>query len=108
MENPIIDSLPITYREITQPTQVSLPDTIFESISAVQYSITIFDSVIDPFISNFEDPYLKDTGNVLTFRGNRFRNGDFGGRIKMALEGKQRVIAIVFLLALAVLITISA
>jgi outer membrane protein assembly factor BamB len=82
IENPIIDSLPITYREITQPTQVSLPDTIFESISAVQYSITIFDSVIDPLISNFEDPYLKDTGNVLTFRGNRFRNGDFGGRIE--------------------------
>ena len=33
---------------------------------------------------------------------------DFGGRIKMALKGKQRVIAIVFLLALAILITISA
>lgn len=82
IDNSLIDSLPITYREITQPTLVPLPDTIFESISAVKYSITIFDSVIDPFISNYEDPYLKDTGNVLTFRGNRFRNGDFGGRIE--------------------------
>lgn len=33
---------------------------------------------------------------------------DFGGRIIMVLEGKQRVFAIVFLLALAILITISA
>lgn len=82
IDNSLIDSLPITYRGITQPTLVPLPDTIFESISAVKYSITIFDSVIDPFISNYEDPYLKDTGNVLTFRGNRFRNGDFGGRIE--------------------------
>ena len=82
IDNSLIDSLPITYREITQPTLVPLPDTIFESISAIKYSITIFDSVIDPIISNFEDPYLKDTGNVLTFRGNRFRNGDFGGRIE--------------------------
>ena len=82
IDNALIDSLPITYRGITQPTLVPLPDTIFESISAVKYSITIFDSVIDPFISNYEDPYLKDTGNVLTFRGNRFRNGDFGGRIE--------------------------
>jgi hypothetical protein len=33
---------------------------------------------------------------------------DFGGRILMALEGKHRVFAIIFLLAIAVLITISA
>jgi hypothetical protein len=33
---------------------------------------------------------------------------DFGGRIIMVLEGKQRFFAIVFLLALAILITISA
>ena len=82
IDNSLIESLPITYRGITQSTLVPLPDTIFESISAVKYSITIFDSVIDPFISNYEDPYLKDTGNVLTFRGNRFRNGDFEGRIE--------------------------
>ena len=33
---------------------------------------------------------------------------DFGGNVKMALEGKHRVFAIIFLLAIAIIITISA
>ena len=78
------DSLLVSYRanQISLLNQKPLPDTIYSSINEIKYSITRFDSTIDPLISNFEDPYLKDTENVLTFRGNRFRNGDFGGKIE--------------------------
>ncbi len=59
----------------------SLPDTIYKSVDAIKYNITIFDTIHNPIIEDFNDPYLVDKGNVLTFRGNRYRNGNFGGRI---------------------------
>lgn len=58
-----------------------LPDTTYASTNAVKYDITIFDTTHNPIVSDFEDPYIKETGNVLTFRGNRYRNGDFGGKV---------------------------
>ncbi len=58
-----------------------LPDTIFPSVEALEYSITLFDSLTDGQLSGLEDPYSNACG-IFTFRGNHQRNADFHGTVK--------------------------
>ena len=58
----------------------SLPDTIFPSVEALEYTITLFDTLTDGQLEWLDDPYLTTAG-VFTFRGNHLRNADFHGTV---------------------------
>lgn len=59
----------------------SLPDTAYASVSLIKYDVEVFDTVTDPGITDFIDPYSNAPG-IFTFRGNMARNADFGGMVK--------------------------
>ena len=79
------DDVPFPYIErSTDIVKVAtpLPDTIYPSVRAIKYTNNIYDTIHNAHICNFDDPYLTDSNNVLTFRGNRYRNGNFGGKVQ--------------------------
>lgn len=59
--------------------ELTLPDTIYESASVIQYVVETADSLPAP-LSDYDDRYARDE-QVLTFRKNLLRNADFGGRV---------------------------
>ena len=65
-----------------QPTmaELTLPDTVFESASALKYVVDHADSVPHP-LHDYDDPYRRPD-RVMTFRKNLMRNADFGGRVQ--------------------------
>jgi hypothetical protein len=65
-----------------QPTlaELPLPDTVFESASALKYVVDHADSVPHP-LHDYDDPYRRPD-RVMTFRKNLMRNADFGGRVQ--------------------------
>lgn len=65
---------------INKEDNIHLPDTIFESVNAVDYKIQMVDSAISGQINNLKDLYA-DTPGAFTFRKGSKRNADFGGRI---------------------------
>lgn len=65
----------------TEVALVPLPDTIYPSVEALEYSITLFDSLTDGQLSGLEDPYSNACG-IFTFRGNHQRNAAFHGTVK--------------------------
>lgn len=69
----------VSKKAVVKPKTVHLPDTAFESVKALKWSIDISDS------SNTSLAYTSDvysTEDVLTFRKNNLRNADFQGKIK--------------------------
>ncbi len=58
-----------------------LPDTVFASAEALEYTITVFDSLTDGQLAWLNDPY-EDVPGVFTFRGNHRRDADFHGTVQ--------------------------
>ena len=77
------DTVPDTLVTVSpEPIDLTLPDTCFPSVGSVTFDITVFDTLHHPDLENFDDPYLPSAGkDVLTFRGNHYRNGRFGGHV---------------------------
>lgn len=58
-----------------------LPDTAFPSVEALEYTITLFDSLTDGQLAWLEDPY-EDVPGFFTFRGNHRRDAAFHGTVQ--------------------------
>lgn len=63
--------------EVVEP----LPDTVYESASAVRFTIDRRDTVTPGKVDNLTDLYAAAPGS-LTFRNGMWRQADFGGRVK--------------------------
>lgn len=57
-----------------------LPDTVYESASAVKYKVEIPDTAVSGAISSFADMYADAPGSLM-FRKGLMRQADFGGRV---------------------------
>ena len=57
------------------------PATQFPSVESLKYEVNVFDSLHSGIVEDLSDLYV-DAPGVFTFRGNLFRNADFGGRVK--------------------------
>lgn len=78
-ENPAVDSADSVQRPAAEAI-LRLPDTCFASVADVKYSIEIYDSMPGG-IDDLSALYHQG-GNILTFRGNERRDGNFGAKIK--------------------------
>lgn len=59
---------------------VLLPDTVYASISDLEFRIDTFDTIHSGLITDFADCYAKAPG-ILTFRGGPFRDAKFNGKV---------------------------
>ncbi len=59
----------------------SLPDSSLASADKLDYRIDVFDTVHSGKLVDLSDCYA-DVPGVFTFRGNPYRNADFGGRVE--------------------------
>lgn len=57
-----------------------LPDTVFPSVQALKYDITVFDSITPGRVSGYEDLYCQAPG-IFTFRGSLDRTAPFVGTV---------------------------
>lgn len=66
---------------VSAPTleELTLPDTIYSSVSAMSYVVEDVDSVQRPLM--FFDDLYDSPERVMTFRRNLLRNADFGGHV---------------------------
>lgn len=62
-------------------TVIQLPDTAYESVSLIKPVTRVLDTVTPGKIGPYTDLYRSAPG-VLAFRGNLYRDGDMGGRVK--------------------------
>ncbi|MBQ8097290.1 MAG: dehydrogenase [Prevotella sp.] len=76
------DADSIGMAEVHVPTmaELTLPDTVFESASALKYVVENVDSIPRP-LHDYDDLYNR-SDRVMTFRKNLLRNADFGGRVQ--------------------------
>lgn len=78
----LADADSIGMAEVHVPTmaELTLPDTVFESASALKYVVENVDSTPRP-LHDYDDLYNR-SDRVMTFRKNLLRNADFGGRVQ--------------------------
>ena len=64
-----------------QPEVITpLPDTTFSSVDSLEIEIEVYDSVHDGTLNDLHDAFA-DAPGYFTFRGNSYRNADFGGKV---------------------------
>ena len=67
--------------ENVTPEPAQLPDTVFPSVSAINYKVEVIDTVNSGVIDNLRDLYATTPG-AFTFRKDAVRDADFGGSVK--------------------------
>lgn len=58
-----------------------LPDTAYESVGLIKYTVRNVDTVSNPKLDSYADLYA-DTPGIFAFRGNARRDADMKGRVK--------------------------
>lgn len=74
------DSIGMAEAHVPTMAELTLPDTVFESASALKYVVENVDSTPRP-LHDYDDLYNR-SDRVMTFRKNLLRNADFGGRVQ--------------------------
>lgn len=76
------DSIEQSEAYIPTMEELTLPDTAYASVAAMNYIVDCVDSLPRP-LKYYDDLYLQRKGErVMTFRHNLRRNADFGGRVE--------------------------
>lgn len=77
----VADSDSIAVAEVSVVEAKRLPDTVYESVSMVKYSIERCDTEVSGMLNSLADKYTAAPG-VFTFRGGPYRQADFNGTVK--------------------------
>lgn len=72
---------PETVAEEETATMIELPDTAYESVALIKATTRVLDTITSGELGNYTDLYRTAPG-VLAFRGNLYRDGDMGGKVK--------------------------
>ena len=75
------DTLEAVAEHIPTLEELTLPDTVYASVQAMNFVVEQDDSLQHP-LQYYDDLYAAKKGQrVMTFRGNLLRNADFGGHV---------------------------